>query len=1763
MRRNPVDFYEEARESLASYLDTAYRIGHPVVARDRAELVRSDDVISQRPFIETTPPFTQGRLLEDVAIPQVPDSLHSLFGNHPLGRRALYSHQERALAQAWDPSGRPESLIIATGTGSGKTEAFLLPILSDILREASSEWTSSTAGALGCGRLDGDAWRHGRVGETRDAACRAIVLYPMNALVNDQVARLRRILSTDDSIEFMRTNLSGNFVYFGQYTSRARVPGHWADANPRSNWNRYVSQLRRDWASLTENERRDGDWIRPDSSEMYCRWDMQQAPPDILVTNYSMLEYMLLRPIERDIWELTAQWLAASEQHYLTVVLDEAHMYTGARGAEVAYLLRRLYERLNIRPEQLRCVATSASLGGVEDEPRIKSFASRLFGLTEDRFNIVRADTDVPSATAEWQPDPEFASSLCELQRSLEEGRPFRAEVEGFLGDGEPDVADLSSRLALELAGNPHIDELRRLTAGKATSWWEVRDALWRGVLPSEDADAALAGLLALGCFARPNGEADRDTPPLVAARMHLAFRGLPGVWACVRPDCTEVEGGIDQGRPIGRLYSEPQIWCDCGSRVLEMFTCRFCGLIYLGGIPDDPSLGGDASLWPYEQQMEGLSRDERHLNFRLILMEQPRSERAEQYRSFATTRLVDRQDDCAVRVWDEPGRDGSPFPSSCPRCSGRSYRRDGGGTREVIEPLKTKGHQAFAVLAEEFFRLQPGNGRVASPPTEGSGDGGWGNWAAQGPSPPEPAEWVNSGRKLITFADGRQRAAVFAGDLAYSHRRDTFRQMMLLALDQRGDGPVLARELHGDLLRLCTERAIDPLDRRDDEGEVNFWDLRRVAPGEALGLATDSLWAVIRREITDRQLGLEALGLARWLPAPGGDVAHLSQVPAIAPYSSAETAVLLSNVVRILAAEDLVLAHNNDPHYWTQIPGGGRASRLLTLEGGNNTYRWSHASNNRLTRYLRALTEGRGASIEDLMESLWDALLTGGLIRNPSPGAWGIPITSLALAPLPATVFACDSCGYLSSDALDSVCIRCRGHSSQVTMTDLDTSRPNYYRRSGRRALDASTPDPFPLHVREHTGQIDVSTALARERFFKGKYRSGAGGDDPYKDRVDALSVTTTMELGVDIGELSAVGLRNMPPAVANYQQRAGRAGRRGDSVATVFTMAMDLSHDQQYFRNMKEMVSGRVRVPELHLENEEVARRHIRAWLLDVLFHELEVAGGVNVFEAWGTVGNLIEIGTAALAERIEARREHLLTSAAAIVGSEMPVEEWIDAVPSEVERAIENRDPNDAVMTAFFDAQLLPRYGFPIDVVQLWTTLPMVGRFSEPVQRDRGIALAEYAPGGEIVVDGYIHESVGLFDPFGDGTECQPDGWYYECDTCHHVEVSNDRGDVEPPELNMCRICGQATAPRRTLTPAGFRTAWGRRRVYRGGGRETVGFTSGARLLPGDVAEREQELLEGRASLGQRRGALLVVNTGQDGEGFQVCDACGDAVAEAPDVHRRPVLAHGRWQLEECREGHPTLVVLTHQFHTEVAILRVNWPDRLWADPTAKEGRAALYSLAYCLGRGAATALQVEPSELAVGVRPVPSTDEFGSIRLGGDVYLFDTLPGGAGYAREVAENFEAILGEARELAADCSGGCSTACYKCLLDYSNQRHHGLLDRHLAADVLAFLLEGEVPELTSQVEQDLLERLSRFAVSDTQIDIVESQENGLVAVVALQNGRRAVVKPVHTLAVPERDQRLTLVTEFDVPVVHFAPAIVLDRQPFAVWSQVVESAG
>ena len=503
MRFTPDQAVAHLKESIASYIESQYRISHPLVFGERAELLRQLGVIAQEPFIEATPAFAPGRFLRDLEelYPHtIPSGLSKLIEHGiPMDRFPLYTHQEEALLSSFSDS---PNLLVASGTGSGKTEAFVLPILARILKEAYN-W-SLPQGPSSSGFYDPHErkWHHARRHETREAGLRAIILYPMNALVNDQMSRLRRILALNGSSDWQRRHLSGNLIHFGMYTSLT-LPTRGPDSSAkRQQFEEYLQHLEEEWDSLTTELRETGNWPVVGSSEMLCRWDMQGAPPDILVTNYSMLEYMLIRPIESPVFDITREWLAGGEDRAITLVLDEAHTYTGAKGTEVAHLVRRLKERLGIQPgsRKSQAISTSASLPsapGAEDA--LRKFTSDLFAEPADSFTIIHAgiaDEQSPVRTA----SPQSFTAFSRFQDAFVPSEPWTG-LRGLAKSLETTAPDeaLDSQVALfqMLADNEDLNWVRARTARNATTLSELAQECWPDNTDALDRERATAGLLA------------------------------------------------------------------------------------------------------------------------------------------------------------------------------------------------------------------------------------------------------------------------------------------------------------------------------------------------------------------------------------------------------------------------------------------------------------------------------------------------------------------------------------------------------------------------------------------------------------------------------------------------------------------------------------------------------------------------------------------------------------------------------------------------------------------------------------------------------------------------------------------------------------------------------------------------------------------------------------------------------------------------------------------------------------------------------------------------------------------------------------------------------------------------------------------------------------------------------------------------------------------------------------------------------------------
>ena len=423
---------------------------------------------------------------------------------------------------------------------------------------------------------------------------------------------------------------------------------------------------------------------------MLNRWDMQAAPPDILVTNYSMLEYMLVRPIEAPIFQKTREWLESDPEARITLVLDEAHTYTGAAGTEVAHLVRRLKERLGLKSgsKQFRAIATTASLPNTPSAAGdLLKFVSDLFGEPEELFSLIR----IPSPQANLavrQPNQKTLKAFGDFQKNFELDNPVPA-IDQIVKDLELGEVDhkLAPQVALYrlLEKNRDVNWVRDRTARNATLLANLAEEAWAVVGTPEEKQRATAGVLSAGSFARP--EDTTDVPPLMSVRLHAFFRGISGLWACMNPKCSEVPDAFrstaEHTRPVGKIYTEPRPWCDCGARVLEIFTCRHCGLLFLGGIPDQAT----GSLWPWSDDLSGEKQDPSE--FHIFGVELPHPEYDPDktgYRSIVTTLSVHKNEPTSRQVYEvEPTKDGdtekqlSNFPKKCPRC--QSYRApDSGG---------------------------------------------------------------------------------------------------------------------------------------------------------------------------------------------------------------------------------------------------------------------------------------------------------------------------------------------------------------------------------------------------------------------------------------------------------------------------------------------------------------------------------------------------------------------------------------------------------------------------------------------------------------------------------------------------------------------------------------------------------------------------------------------------------------------------------------------------------------------------------------------------------------------------------------------------------------------------------------------------------------------------------------------------------------------------------------------------------------------------
>lgn len=1801
-RFTPSRLAQRLREALRSYIESAYPLNDPILVESRRALFEEAEhgrLLAQEPFIETTTRYVSaqerydqlglpprlGALLRQLSQPSAPGASAVLYPR-------MYEHQAQAFksfflgAKAGDSAskvadlGRGKDIIIATGTGSGKTECFLVPVLGSLYHEA-----------------------HTRPESFKKPGVRALLLYPMNALVNDQLSRLRLLFGDAQVSSAFSALPAGRFPRFGMYTGRTPYAGPRSAAKDADRVRPLLEYYEALDPTLREQLKRMGRYPAKDLSaflaqdqvretttksgknkgkprtvhnwkrrlhtaagdrELLTRHEMVHGAgsepghsPDILVTNYSMLEYMLMRPFERPIFEETASWLR-EEGAQLILVLDEAHMYRGAKGAEVAFLLRRLRARLGIedRADKLRVIATSASLGSdAATLEHIRRFAADLSGKKPEDFHAITGRRESPS------PALPGTEAEAEVFASVDLARLHNAQTSAQLAEAVAPVLEryrtkplpvpssdpaLLAALKEALDGLPLVNQLVAQAAGDARALSALADKVFPG---HPRRTQALQALLAVTTLAREAPEA----PGLVPTRVHLMFRGLHGLYACVNPNCEGRQAQPGAPAPLGKLFHAPQACCDaCGSRVFELASCRSCGAPYLVAYAQPAGRAPLSFLWgETEGQLEPLQ----------LLLQPPRyPEFSEAIRLHLKTGYVDaglaegrdvRQLYMAV---DEQGTRQTRFPR-CAMCQGNPRQRS------RIYDFETRGEPPFTALIEAQF-------------------------AEQAPQKQGPA-LHNHGRKVLVFSDGRQKAARLAPALEHSHARDLFRQVLALAAQTLEDNMGSAQTpgmhaLYPAVVWLCANRGYN-LFPSPDEAEfhnqlqrarrASFQEvMRRGNQGEFQ--PTASYAKALFSELTDRYYSLPSLALGVVEESPSLK-AHLKTFPDVGLNQEAAQ-TLFRAWLRLHLERRSFRAHGTQ----TKEQGEGWAR-----PEGINPSKLNDLLPNRFQSYLELILKNPRA-VEKL--SHWfQALLRDQHALELEDDLYYLSPLSLTLRlRLSGAWLRCADCGRIHPETLDRLCPGCCGRLVDAEPAYLD-ARTGFYREQVRRAFDDSALEPFGLSAAEHTAQLtggDTETAFNAVEEYELRFQDI---DIDGKPPIDVLSCTTTMEVGIDIGALTGVALRNVPPHVANYQQRAGRAGRRGRSIASVVTYAHGTSHDAQFFANPADLISGQVRPPSVYIENQEVLRRHVNAYLLQRFFHTQvptnQADKAYTLFESLGSVGDFLsgqhacslsnfsrwlDANRSALREELSAwvPRHSFESScdipeaAKTIAEAQGSLLERLQAVLpiatqededglSKLEKESLQRQLQEPLLQTLIGRAILPRYAFPTDVVSFWVPKrkrygtqagPM--EFSYAPQRDLQLALTEYAPGRSITIDKLRFQSAALFSPY----ETTPDKTlerrrpYTSCRACGFVLL--DDASATP---GRCACCGSHEVTHAEfITPAGFAPDINAEpETDRGQAISFTGSTERAQLETQNPDEWTAEHFEGRLRSWTGPRMLAVVNKGVDEGGFWLCPDCGRAEPAGardgklfkrgePTPHPHPLVARG-----VC-DGIPVgPYFLGHRFPTDALLLRLRVTDPVHlgeADAPGRLHRAArmaLSSLVEALALAASQRLQIEEGELSGWWTPV--LDSHGDEA---QLYLYDLLPGGAGYARAVGDALTEVLQTTEALLAGCS--CETSCYQCIRHYGNKHIHKSLDRRLALDLLRHIQTGAVPSLTESSALSALKGLSAYL----QLRGVECRVDGAAVYLPERGLRISVHHPL--VGAPGSERGECSVDSFTL--VHDLPAAV-----------------
>ena len=1640
------------RDSLIEYMDASYPITTQAFRGSVRRFMERENNFFHEPYISVKLPF---RVAE-----RGNERFRALHPSYP-----PYVHQNRAFDRLCGTD--PVSTLVATGTGSGKTECFLYPILE---------------------------YCHAHKGEP---GIKAIIIYPMNALASDQALRIARLIHGSDEL---RGNITAG-MYVGGFGGTGG------------------KTMQKD-AIITDHE------------------TMLNRPPDILMTNYKMLDYLLVRPEDGRLW---ADNVTTGALRF--IVVDELHTFDGAQGTDLACLLRRLKSRLNIQQGDLCCVGTSATMGGEESKKPLLDYAEDIFGEPFEKGAIVSEDRlsgheflDEAEVNLYRIPSEAEAAQLSRLAKEEDADGYLQHAIRAWFEEEDRPADPLSDpgkvALADKLMHHSFFQSLMGVMDGKIQTPSDIQEQL-RKVYPEMAGGSAAAivdSMLALISHAR-----SRDNHGHIRPFLQVQIQ----VWM---RELTRVLGKVD-GRQSDLLLA-----ADLNQRIadkvhyLPVVNCHDCGATGWAGCADESSRVTVRDLRSfYNQYFSG----DKHI--RMVFPRQEADRHHAQIHSpyrycpdCQNMQLDQGSDKCTVC-----GKDTIPVWYILPETKHKNY----------ICPFCGGERSLLFIGLRSATAISSGLSCVY-------------------------ASRFNDDKKLLAFSDNVQDASHRASFFNARTWRSTFRTAVQHFAENGGAGLSLGD--FGDamneywLSQMDEETYVDtfiPYNMSDDHAyEV----LRTTGtfPNEAAGKA---LLNDVKRRVS-----LEALleygrrsHIGRTLERSGASIPAVDARLIDKIAKNALTRIENEAGLRDILSEN---ALGGFLHLWvTHVRKNGAFALSLYkgyVESGGNDYVLSPKTiswmpDGFLSPLFMASSNGSGGgNFEMLTPKCWmavkflqtigktaieapgyldaisiilsEAEKAGLLIRMAGPK--GMPVFGLNpevfRVELSVTQMRCAKCGQLLAVHKDDAE---RFHGAACMRKDCDGTYEAVDEGLNVSGRIYSQGDPVRIHASEHTGLLKRPDREALEDAFK----HGREEHRPWDPNL--LSCTPTLEMGIDIGDLSTVVLCQVPPGQAQYVQRVGRAGRKDGNAFTV-TVASSKQHDLYFFQEPIEMISGSIEPPAVFLNASSVLERQFMAFCFDcwakagsesVVPDKIEkilnrVDRDVKSEREFpfnllaymhrnmarlerrfvGMFADKLEEDTRerlhafVFGEEDDTPEHRLLTSFTEVKKDRDRLKEDIkklkkaiadlDGLPTDSSFEAQKKDLYEErkglvsviekmnsrnTFNFLSDEGVLPNYAFPEEGITLKAVLTRRKRPEEATGpydttdkityeygRGAAAAISEFAPYNAFYAAGRKLEISRI-----DVKSSEPETWRL-CPNCNYADK-----DSSLHHVSTCPRCGSPAwadtdqrctmiRPRTVYSDMKFETARS--------GDESDDRTSRfyTRQLLVDVEEEKDvhfgyRTTEGDLPFGYdfvRRATMREINFGetdimgksfpvagiiQPRKGFTVCRYCGTVQRAAKHPAHTPTC---KAKQQGIKDPFDNCMFLYREFVSEA--VRILIPAIKMEDAKKVESFAAAIMLGLRKKFGSV-------DHLHFTVMDVPEPDS--EVRKSYMV-IYDTVPGGTGYLKQLTAEKNAMM-DLFQMSLEAMENCSCAndpekdgCYHCVFGYRQSNHMNLISRRIAVEMLKQILSG-----------------------------------------------------------------------------------------------------